>query len=178
VHQPITKISLIPQLIRIDGSQSAARKNHHTRDDRRVEEESSGQLATDRPQNRDVQGEHQDGVKDVEGELESLLRKILSVISHPLIWVINITTGTLIGVQNIIGTIFEVIRNKTCRQPVSPNQAELCGEIELKCSNRQSCHEADAIHPKVAITQLWITVNECIREIASDKGDPRIDAID
>ena len=178
MHQPITKISLIPQLIRIDGSQSAARKNHHTRDDRRVEEESSGQLATDRPQNRDVQGEHQDGVKDVEGELESLLRKILSVISHPLIWVINITTGTLIGVQNIIGTIFEVIRNKTCRQPVSPNQAELCGEIELKCSNRQSCHEADAIHPKVAITQLWITRNECIREITGDKGNSGVDAID
>ena len=42
MHQPITKISLISKLIRIDCGQSAARENHHTRDDRRVEKESSG----------------------------------------------------------------------------------------------------------------------------------------
>ena len=178
MDESITEIRFIAELIGVNGSKPSSREDHHRRNGSRIHEERESKLTTDTPKNRNIQRKHQQRIKNIESELQSFFREVLGVISHPLIRVVNITPRSFVGIENVISPVLEVIGNQAFGQPVAPDQAELRREVVLKCANRQRCHEADAVHPKIAIAQLRVALNQRIREITSNEGDASIDAID
>ena len=113
MHQTETEIRLVTELVEIDPHQASPSQHQHRGRKRRISEQRERQPCTDAPENQDIEGEGEQGIKDPQGEAEALSRERTRVVRDALIGIINIRRLFVVGVEDVIRTVAHVVADQT-----------------------------------------------------------------
>ena len=120
MNHAVAEIRLKPQLGIVEYHQTPTNKDDECGANNRIGKQDPSQIRANRPQNNDEAKKGKEGFNNPHTHLQTRARKACGVLGNPLVWVINFTTGLIIGVDEVVGPIRHVALQQPLTQPLAP----------------------------------------------------------